>query len=357
MKKIFLLFALIIIGLFIALPVQQSYAEDNNALLEFCTGNWCGYCPCGHQIATNIQNQRPNTLILAYHGGYSDPWQYFNGYEIRGILGLSSYPTGIVSRMSGVISRSAWSGWVNVVSGNYAPGISYNVNKSYNSGTRQLTINLTATALRNIDTSCYINLVIYEDNLIYPQYFYEACGTPGYHNDYVHHWVVRTMANGALGELLKASPWTQNTTATKNWTITLDASWVPANCEVALFAWLQGSEYTYSSPVMQTWKQGVTTTGIGQPTGEVPQTYSLSQNYPNPFNPVTNIQFSIPKNGNVTLKIYDMVGNLVATYLDENLKAGIYNAQIDGSNWSSGVYFYTLSTSDFTQTKKMTLVK
>jgi hypothetical protein len=108
---------------------------------------------------------------------------------------------------------------------------------------------------------------------------------------------------------------------------------------------------------MQTWKQGVTTTGIGQPTGEVPQTYSLSQNYPNPFNPVTNIQFSIPKNGNVTLKIYDMVGNLVATYLDENLKAGIYNAQIDGSNWSSGVYFYTLSTSDFTQTKKMTLVK
>lgn len=90
---------------------------------------------------------------------------------------------------------------------------------------------------------------------------------------------------------------------------------------------------------------------------EIPSGYSLSQNYPNPFNPVTNIKFSVPKDGHASLKIYDIAGKLVATYLDEYVKAGHYNAEVDGSELSSGTYFYTLKTDNFMETKKMILLK
>jgi hypothetical protein len=89
----------------------------------------------------------------------------------------------------------------------------------------------------------------------------------------------------------------------------------------------------------------------------VPAVYELEQNYPNPFNPTTNIKFAIPKDGSVSLKIYDAVGRLVGTYLDGFIKAGYYNAEVEASNFASGVYFYTLYAKDFVQTKKMILVK
>ena len=89
----------------------------------------------------------------------------------------------------------------------------------------------------------------------------------------------------------------------------------------------------------------------------VPAEYSLSQNYPNPFNPATNIKFSVPKDGNVTLKIYDVKGKEKAVYMKGFLKAGTYNAQINAAGWTSGIYFYKLTADDFSATRKMVLIK
>ncbi len=358
MKKI--LMPILFSVLFLGFNNQNSYSQSGmNALLEFCTGTWCGYCPCGHVKAHNIQLIRPQVLVLAYHGSGSDPYINFNGNNILGLLGLSSYPTGVVGRVSGIQSRNSWAGWVNVTSTDFYPAVSYSVTKNYNTSTRQLNVQVTATALRNIDTSAYINIVVYEDNLVYPQNFYAECGTPiGYHNDYVHDWVVRDMINGATGELLHATGWQQNTTAVKTWNYTVNNAWAANNLTVAIFAYLgNGSSInTMGSPVIQTWKEDLIPTGIGEPS-KIPADYSLTQNYPNPFNPTTNIKFTIPKDGEASLKIYDALGNEVATYLEGFVKAGEYNALIDGANWSSGVYFYKLTTSEFTDTKKMTLVK
>jgi len=88
-----------------------------------------------------------------------------------------------------------------------------------------------------------------------------------------------------------------------------------------------------------------------------PSEYQLFQNYPNPFNPVTNIHFSIPKDGNVTLKFYDILGNEVSKYFDGFMKAGMYNVEFDGSNLASGIYFYKIVADNFTSTKKMILSK
>ncbi len=71
-----------------------------------------------------------------------------------------------------------------------------------------------------------------------------------------------------------------------------------------------------------------------------PNVFYLGQNYPNPFNPSTNIKFSVPADGNVSLKIYDILGKEVNTLVDEFKQAGTFDVTFDGSNLSSGVYYY-----------------
>ncbi len=88
-----------------------------------------------------------------------------------------------------------------------------------------------------------------------------------------------------------------------------------------------------------------------------PLDYSLSQNYPNPFNPSTTISYSIPTDGFVTLKVYDVLGNEVASLVDEHKQSGSFDVQFDASALSSGVYYYTIKAADFTSTKKLVLIK
>ncbi|MCF8241755.1 MAG: T9SS type A sorting domain-containing protein [Melioribacteraceae bacterium] len=85
--------------------------------------------------------------------------------------------------------------------------------------------------------------------------------------------------------------------------------------------------------------------------------YSLAQNYPNPFNPTTNIQFSIPESGLVTLKIYDVLGQEVMNLINQEMNRGVHRIKVDASQLSSGIYFYRLDTGNFTSTKKMLLLK
>jgi len=85
--------------------------------------------------------------------------------------------------------------------------------------------------------------------------------------------------------------------------------------------------------------------------------FKLDQNYPNPFNPSTMISYSIPQSSFVTLKVYDIIGNEVATLVNETKSAGNYDVRFDASNLSNGVYLYSIKTTNFTSTKKMILVK
>ena len=85
--------------------------------------------------------------------------------------------------------------------------------------------------------------------------------------------------------------------------------------------------------------------------------FSLEQNYPNPFNPLTVISYQLALGSYVTLKVYDMLGNEVATLVDEEQAAGIYEADFNAAGLSSGMYFYTLKSGNFVETKKMLLLK
>ena len=89
----------------------------------------------------------------------------------------------------------------------------------------------------------------------------------------------------------------------------------------------------------------------------MPGNYSLGQNYPNPFNPVTKIKFEIPKSGFTTLKIFDILGKEIKTLVNESLQPGTYEATFDGSQLTSGIYFYKITAGDFLETKRMMLIK
>ena len=89
----------------------------------------------------------------------------------------------------------------------------------------------------------------------------------------------------------------------------------------------------------------------------LPTQYSLSQNYPNPFNPTTTINFALPKAGDVSLVVYDILGRKVAELINGNLAAGYHTINFNASNYASGVYFYRLQAGNFVSVKKLMLLK
>ncbi len=91
--------------------------------------------------------------------------------------------------------------------------------------------------------------------------------------------------------------------------------------------------------------------------GEAPSEYVLLQNYPNPFNPSTKIEYRVPSTVHVTLTVYDMIGNEVSVLVNKAQEQGTYSLQFDGSQLSSGVYFYRLNAGTFSSVKKFTLMK
>ena len=89
----------------------------------------------------------------------------------------------------------------------------------------------------------------------------------------------------------------------------------------------------------------------------IPTQFSLEQNYPNPFNPTTTISFSILSSAFTSLKVYDVLGNEVATLLSEEKPAGSYEVSFNASGLTSGIYLYKLQAGNVTETKKMTLMR
>ncbi|MBS1493083.1 MAG: T9SS type A sorting domain-containing protein [Bacteroidetes bacterium] len=104
-------------------------------------------------------------------------------------------------------------------------------------------------------------------------------------------------------------------------------------------------------------KRGTVTITSVENTKTIVKDFSLEQNYPNPFNPSTVINFNVPSNTFVKLKVYNSLGKEVELLVNENLSAGSYSVNFNASNLSGGVYFYKLETANYTETKKMILIK
>ena len=140
---------------------------------------------------------------------------------------------------------------------------------------------------------------------------------------------------------------------------------------------INSNEYVFAGTYGGVFRSNQPTTSIEQIDNKIPSSFVLEQNYPNPFNPGTKIRFTVPQDDrretrNVTLRVYDVLGNEVATLVDEELPAGEYevefsangglasgirNLQASRKRLASGVYFYSLHVNDFVQSRKMMLLK
>jgi hypothetical protein len=115
---------------------------------------------------------------------------------------------------------------------------------------------------------------------------------------------------------------------------------------VAVSGTTNGGIYTYTYPL-----------GIKLISTEIPQNFLLKQNFPNPFNPITKISFQLPVNGITNLELYNLLGEEIESLVNQNLQAGEYEVSWDASKYPSGVYFYKLISGNYTDTKKMVLIK
>ncbi len=130
-----------------------------------------------------------------------------------------------------------------------------------------------------------------------------------------------------------------------------DLNWFPA--DKATFT---ANHDDYYGAILDAWNAGTLVNDIRE-LGGAPTGFELNQNYPNPFNPSTTIKYTLPQTGNVTLKVYNALGQEVATLVNGRQTAQSYEVTFDASNLASGVYIYTLRTDNFNQSKKMLLVK
>jgi predicted GH43/DUF377 family glycosyl hydrolase len=119
--------------------------------------------------------------------------------------------------------------------------------------------------------------------------------------------------------------------------------------------------YSALSSLTGHWELGYATSplvtlGVGK-TKAIPDAFALEQNFPNPFNPSTTIRYDLPNRAHVTLSIYNTVGQQVATLVNESQEAGSHAMRLDGRDLASGVYFYRLQAGEYTQTKKLVLLR
>ncbi len=345
---------------------QDIYAQtQRNPVLEFCSGTWCQWCSCADDlILESVLANVPNAIMLAYHGDNNDPFRNFLGNNIRTLLGLTTFPTGVIDRVSGI---KFWNdGWIsNMNSRNGVPAtVSIGIERDYNINTREFVATVNFTALQNLNGNYKYNIILVEDGQVYAQTSNEQC-SPGitYFPDYIHYWVVRDMMNGDRGEEIVNGVWNQGELISMNFSYTIPVPAAPApdfnpdGCGIVVFVYKNGSPLNSNAEIQQA-KQWPLTGILSTPNENFTiESFELGQNYPNPFNPSTTINFSVATSVFVSLKVYDVLGNQVATLVNEEKSVGNYKVEFDAAGFTSGIYFYKLQSGSFVETRKMILLK
>jgi ribosomal protein S11 len=131
------------------------------------------------------------------------------------------------------------------------------------------------------------------------------------------------------------------------------------NVSLSVNTLLITNDYIFAGTTQSVWRRNLSEilSEVQNIITEIPSKYSLLQNYPNPFNPTTTIKFDIPKSSNVKISVYDITGKEFGVLVNEKLQAGTYQTNWNASNFPSGIYFYRIQAGDFSETKKLILLK
>lgn len=302
-------------------------------------------------------------IVLAYHA--SDPMSTSDGNQLIDAMS-PAYPQAAIDRIQfpGAskipISRGDW-GKRCLERSSVSPTFSISLEGDYNSSTRNVSLNVNLKTLADLSGTYRINVVISEDSLNYTQKIYGKPYTEI--SPYYHMHVVREMISGAFGEVLNTSPLVNNTSIQKNYNFSLNSNYNEGLCHIVVF--VHEDLGNGIGPVQQAEETDLSlTTGIKEEYGDLfqPNNFKLFQNYPNPFNSETTINYQLPFDFYVVLKIYNILGREVKTLVNEKKTAGYYSVRWDGTNISdtkvsSGIYLYKIKTKDFIEMKKLIILQ
>jgi hypothetical protein len=339
----------IFVILFVFSSVSFSQAP-RRVLFEEATSANCGPCASSNPILDAwLMANMSNTVAIKYHPnfGANDPMYSANptqNTERVNYCGINAYPT---CNGDGLLFDCCWpfsaSCFTSVLNQRLAVSTPVNISVTDvriagDSIKSTIVINLSS----NLPAGNYKLRVMAVEGKVH---FNTAPGTNGETDFYqVFRWAYPNTAG------INAP----TTSGTYNYSYTYKrlANWVDTS--IFTVAFIQND---VNKEVINSGRGFFIPTGISNNNSLIPEKYSLSQNFPNPFNPVTKINFDIPKSGLTTLKVYDILGNLVYTLVNGNLNAGSYNYEFDGSDLASGIYYFRITSGSFADAKKMTLIK
>lgn len=337
---------LLIILLFGAANVAAQ--EQRNVLIEGFTNSHCGNCPPAHNALNNYLNSSPNgdrVNFIYYHMKYpysSDPlYQHNSAHSDARDQYYGPFFATPLAFFEGSLQNNMYSQWPGRIDALLAEQSPLKITLTGNKFSNGMNINAGIYRSGNInETDLSVHFVVVE-----------TVNYQGNNGIAVHKNVMRKMAPEPGGQSIEIS---QGQTLNINQQIIYHPVWIHANLKVVVFVQSISSKKVYQSQTIPYSDLQLTSVGKND---NMPNEYSLQQNYPNPFNPATVIGYSIPADGTVQLKVFNILGKEVATLVNSFQHRGSYEVLFDAESFSSGVYFYRISYDGKALTRKMILNK
>ncbi|MBM4158154.1 MAG: T9SS type A sorting domain-containing protein [Ignavibacteria bacterium] len=342
--------AVIIFIIFLFGIYQIPYAQSQRILLfEEGTSCNCGPCAQSNPIFDGwLANHTSNTQAIKYHPNFgADPMYLANPTQINeriSYMGMYAWPT---VDADGLIHDCCWPFTVPCFDGILATRmavptpIQVSVTDARIPGDSihsTIVLNLAS----NLPAGNYkLRVMAVEGKVVYAT-------PPGSNGETIFYQVFRWAYPNTTGI---DAPTTAGT-HTFHYTYKRLSNWVDTSIYTVAFV-----QNDVNKEVINSGRGYYIPTSVTGNNPSIPSKYALHQNYPNPFNPATKISYDIPVSGEVSLKIYDMLGKSVATLVNGFVPAGKYEYVFNASNLPTGIYMYELNTGNFSETKKMLLIK
>ncbi len=240
MKKLLNFLSSVILFVLLTGSSFNLHGQTKNPVLEFCTGTWCQWCPCGDFTIENLLEDYPNLIPIAYHGPVgSDPYAGFQGNNIISLLGFTGYPTATINRQNAPGDYTTWTARVQAQA-NAVATVSIDMDKSFNEETGQLDATISVTPLQDLTGQYKYNIILTEDSLIYNQVNNGNCVQGG--TNWVHYWTVRDMINSATGENLNtSSTWNTGDMVTKTVSYNVSSTYNADKCNLIVLVYKESS--------------------------------------------------------------------------------------------------------------------
>ncbi|PCH95183.1 MAG: hypothetical protein COB85_04780 [Bacteroidetes bacterium] len=359
--------------------VNTGNTATRNVLFEQFTGSWCGYCPDGDLEMEDIVTTYPNVIPVMIHAGEGiDSMKTQEGLDLAMDYDVDIYPRAMVDRVlfDGEsrlpISRSSNAWMVNSGSRvNVGAPVIVLVNRSYDSGTREITATVIANFVDFASGDMRINLYVLEDHVIgdsagYDQLNYYssesqvAGGTahPLYGSSdpilkYDHRYVLRAVPSGITGTANVISALAQPSSSfSQSYTYTLPAGYDQENITLVGFVSYHDSTNLNSNEILNASMPVV----VGIHEALEPE-IDVSEIFPNPMNTGGFLRLNVKDKTDISVVLYNIMGQKLRTIVDRELTTGSYQIAIDAAGLPSGIYYLNINSGKHRTTKKFVITK